>query len=79
MTDRRAAILHAMRVDLEKYREAGRIAAECHALARATVQPGVRYVDLLDKIEKHIHAQGALTAFPAQVSVNDVIARLAAA
>lgn len=63
-----------MRVDLDKYREAGRIAAECHALARSMIEPGVRYVDVLDAIERHIHDQGAETAFPAQVSVNEVAA-----
>ncbi|MGQ0553455.1 MAG: type II methionyl aminopeptidase [Planctomycetota bacterium] len=63
-----------MRVDLDKYREAGRIASEARRRAAAAVAPGVRYVDVLDGIEAYIRAQGAELAFPAQVSVNDVAA-----
>ncbi len=63
-----------MRVHLDKYRKAGRIAAEAHAMAREMVQPGIRYVDVLDAIEKHIFDAGADLAFPAQVSVNAIAA-----
>jgi len=63
-----------MRVDLDKYREAGRIASQARQRAVAAVQPGVRYVDVLDEIERFIRAQGADLAFPAQVSVNHVAA-----
>ncbi len=62
------------RVDLEKYRESGRIAAEAHALAKERIRPGGRLVDVLDAIEDFIHAQGADRAFPAQISVNEVAA-----
>ncbi|HEX5009529.1 MAG TPA: M24 family metallopeptidase, partial [Planctomycetota bacterium] len=63
-----------MRVDLDKYRQAGRIASEARQRAIAAVKPGVRYVDVLDDIEAYIRAQGADLAFPAQVSVNYVAA-----
>jgi len=63
-----------MRVDLDKYREAGRIAGDARRRAVAQIQPGVRYVDVLDGIETYIHEQGAGLAFPAQVSVNAVAA-----
>jgi methionyl aminopeptidase len=63
-----------MRVDLDKYRQAGRIASEARQRAVAAVKPGVRYVDVLDDIEAYIRAQGADLAFPAQVSVNYVAA-----
>lgn len=63
-----------MRVDLDKYREAGRIAATARRQAIAAVQPGVRYVDILDGIEDYIRSQGAAIAFPAQVSVNGIAA-----
>jgi methionyl aminopeptidase len=63
-----------MRVDLDKYRQAGRIASEARSRAVAAVRPGVRYVDILDEIEAFIRTQGADLAFPAQVSVNNVAA-----
>ncbi|MDG2150116.1 MAG: type II methionyl aminopeptidase [Planctomycetota bacterium] len=63
-----------MRVDLEKYREAGRINAEARRQALESLAPGVRYVDVLDAAEAYIRSQGAELAFPAQVSVNEVAA-----
>jgi len=63
-----------MRVDLDKYREAGRINAEARRRALAAIAPGVRYVDILDAAEEFIRSQGADLAFPAQVSVNEVAA-----
>jgi methionyl aminopeptidase len=63
-----------MRVDLDKYREAGRIASQAREQARAAIRPGVRYVDVLDGIEAFIRAEGADLAFPAQVSVNEIAA-----
>ncbi len=63
-----------MRHDLDKYREAGRIAAAARQRAVDAIVPGARYVDVLDGIEAFIRAQGAGLAFPAQVSVNHVAA-----
>lgn len=63
-----------MRVHLEKYREAGRIASEARKRGIAAMEPGVRYVDVLDDVESYIHDQGALLAFPAQISVNHIAA-----
>ena len=63
-----------MRVDLDKYREAGRINAEARRRALEAIAPGVRYVDILDAAEDYIRSEGAELAFPAQVSVNHVAA-----
>ncbi len=63
-----------MRVDLDKYRQAGRIAATARKQAAAAIAPGVRYVDILDGAEDYIRSQGAELAFPAQVSVNGIAA-----
>ncbi len=68
-----------MRVDLDKYRQAGKIAAAARKRAIESVKPGVRYVDVLDSIEAYIFEQGADLAFPAQVSVNSVAAHDCAA
>ena len=63
-----------MRIDLDKYREAGRIASEARNRAVASIAPGVTYVEVLDAIESYIRSRGADLAFPAQVSVNSVAA-----
>lgn len=63
-----------MRVDLDKYRESGRIGAAARNLGLAAVVPGARYVDVLDAVEAFIRGQGADLAFPAQISVNQVAA-----
>ena len=63
-----------MRVDLDKYREAGRIASAARRRAVAAIRPGARYVEVLDAIEAYIRENGAELAFPAQVSVNSVAA-----
>ena len=63
-----------MRVDLEKYREAGRIGATARRQAIEAIKPGVRYVDVLDGIEARIREEGGEIAFPAQVSVNGIAA-----
>jgi len=69
-------VYHAplMRVDLDKYRQAGRINAEARRRALEALAPGVRYVDILDQAEDYIRSEGAELAFPAQVSVNQVAA-----
>lgn len=68
-----------MRVDIDKYRQAGKIAAAARKMGTGRVRPGVRYMDVLDEIEQFIFAQGADLAFPAQVSVNGVAAHDCAA
>ncbi len=63
-----------MRVDLDKYREAGRINSEARRRALESLAPGVTYVSVLDAAEDYIRSQGAELAFPAQASVNHVAA-----
>ena len=63
-----------MRVDLDKYRESGRIGAAARRRAQAGIRPGARYVEVLDDVEAFIRSEGAELAFPAQISVNEVAA-----
>ncbi len=63
-----------MRVDIDKYREAGRIASAARRRGASAVRPGVRLVDVLDDVERFIREQGGELAFPAQLSVNDTAA-----
>jgi methionyl aminopeptidase len=49
--------------EIEKMRAAGRIVAECHALAREIVKPGVRTIDVDEAVEKLIRSRGGEPAF----------------
>ncbi len=62
------------RAILDKWREAGRIAAECREWARENVKPGVRLAHILETVEAMMREQGAAPAFPAQTSRNHVAA-----
>lgn len=55
----------------EKWREAGRIAAEGRELAHEIVEPGVEWSDVAEEIEAHVRSEGAEPAFPVNISANE--------
>ncbi len=59
---------------LEKYRKAGRIAAEARDRALRACRPGARLLDIAEAAEGHIEKKGANAAFPVNISVNEVAA-----
>ncbi|MCB9914034.1 MAG: type II methionyl aminopeptidase [Planctomycetes bacterium] len=59
---------------LQKWRQAGRIAAECREWAREHVRPGVRLAHVLETVEAMMRERGAEPAFPAQTSRNHIAA-----
>ncbi len=59
---------------LECYRKAGRIAGEARDFGASLVEPGVRALEVVRRIEDYIQEHGADIAFPATLSVNDVAA-----
>lgn len=67
--------------EIEVMREAGKIVAECHALLKEAVKPGVTTIELDALVEKHIRSRGATPSFkgyhgfPSSIcsSPNDVI------
>ena len=58
----------------EKYILAGRIAGEVREAARTIVKPGVKHIDIADKIEAMIRSRGGQPAFPVNISINDIAA-----
>ena len=60
--------------DLEKFREAGRIAREVRETTRKTVYEGMRIIDVCEKTEGLIHKLGGKPAFPCNVSINEIAA-----
>lgn len=58
----------------EKYRLAGRIAAEARDYGASLVKPGVRLLDVAEKVEARIREKGADIAFPVNISLNEIAA-----
>ena len=58
----------------EKYRLAGKIAAEVRKETGKTVREGMLIIDLCEKIEALIRKKGGKPAFPCNVSINEVAA-----
>ncbi len=59
---------------LEKYKEAGKINAEIKQEISKMLKPGLKILDLANKIEGLIEKKGARPAFPVNISINDIAA-----
>jgi len=59
---------------LQKYKKAGRIAAEVREHMRRTVSEGTPIIDVCETAESMIRKKGGAPAFPCNVSVNEVAA-----
>ncbi len=57
--------------ELERWRAAGRIAAEARELGAREAKPGVGRRELADRIEAYIRSRGAEPAFPSNISRNE--------
>jgi len=59
---------------VEKYRRAGKIAAEVREVMKRTVTEGMPVIDVCEKTETLIRRKGGKPAFPCNVSINEVAA-----
>jgi len=57
--------------DLDRWREAARIAARARELGLKLAVPGARLREVAEVVENYIRSQGAAPAFPANLSRND--------
>lgn len=57
-----------------KYVHAGKIAAEALDYGKTLIRPGIKIVDVLNKVETKIKNLGGQLAFPAQISLNECAA-----
>jgi methionyl aminopeptidase len=55
---------------VEKWRKAGKVTARARELAASLVVPGARLEEVAEKVEGYIRAQGALPAFPLNLSAD---------
>ncbi|UCD07591.1 MAG: type II methionyl aminopeptidase [Candidatus Aenigmatarchaeota archaeon] len=59
---------------LEKYKKAGKINAEVKQEISHMLKPGLKILDLANKIEGLVKKKGARPAFPVNISINEVAA-----
>ncbi len=59
---------------LQKYRKAGKIAAEVRKEMRSFVKESMPIIDLCEKVESMIEKKGGKPAFPCNVSINEIAA-----
>jgi methionyl aminopeptidase len=59
---------------LEKYRKAGRIAAETREITRRLVREGMPIINLCEEVENYIRQIGGKPAFPCNVCINEITA-----
>lgn len=57
-----------------KYRLAGKIAAESRDYGASLIKPGVKLLNVAEKIEKRIKEKGSDIAFPVNISLNEIAA-----
>jgi methionyl aminopeptidase len=59
---------------LESYRKAGKVASETLQWASKLIKPGVKLIDISDKIEERFKTEKVGSAFPVNISINDAAA-----
>jgi len=58
----------------DKYKHAGRIAAEARDFGINLLKPGASFLDIANKIESKILEKGGGLAFPVNISINEIAA-----
>ena len=59
---------------MNDYEKAGKLAAEVLQYGKKLIKPGVKLIDVTDKVEKKIESLKVSPAFPPQLSINNVAA-----
>jgi methionyl aminopeptidase len=59
---------------LEKYKKAGRIVAEARQEISKVLKPGMKILEIAERIEESIAKKGGKPAFPVNISINEVAA-----
>ncbi len=60
--------------EIEKTKKAGEIAKKVVAYAKEIIKPGMKLIEIADKIDKKIEELGAKPAFPVNLSINEIAA-----
>src|SRR4030042_4880053 len=60
--------------ELEDYKKAGKISVEIKEYAKQIIKPGMLLLEIAEKIHKKIEDLGAISAFPVNLSIDDIAA-----
>jgi methionyl aminopeptidase len=60
--------------DFDDWKKAGQITAECLEFGRKLIKPGIKLLEVAEKIEAKIREMGAKPAFPVNISMNEIAA-----
>ena len=60
--------------EIEKYKQAGKIAVKIKKFVKEYIKPGMKLADISKTIHKEIENLGAIPAFPVNLSIDDVAA-----
>ena len=58
----------------DKYRQAGKIATEARDYGVKSIKPGVKLLEIANKVEQKIKDKGAELSFPVNISINELAA-----
>ncbi len=60
--------------ELEKWRKAGKIGSEAMEYAKSIIKPGMKLLEIAEKVEAFVEKKGAKFAFPINLSINEIAA-----
>ncbi|MCG3219779.1 MAG: type II methionyl aminopeptidase [Candidatus Heimdallarchaeota archaeon] len=63
-----------MKSDFHKYKKSGLILADALKYAKEITEPGIKLIDIAEKVENFIRNQSAQPAFPVNISINEIAA-----
>ena len=63
-----------MKSDFHQYKKSGIILADALKYAEKITKPGIKLIDIAEKVESFIRAQSAQPAFPVNISINEIAA-----
>ncbi len=58
--------------EIQSYKKAGNIAKQAVEYAKSIIKPGIKLLDIADKIENKIQELGGKLAFPVSLAINDI-------
>lgn len=61
-------------MDLDNWKKAGKIGHEALMYGKSLIKPGVKLLDVAEKVENFIRDHGAQPAFPVNLSINEIAA-----
>ncbi len=65
---------YMLKEELKSYKRSGAILEKTFRLALELTKPGIKLLDIAEKLENHIRSYSAVPAFPVNISINEIAA-----